>query len=170
MPSPALIVTLPFDRFPKKQASNVPNNIVRNLPFCSFASFVIVLLTPFISKPDYSRDLTIFMISFISLFEIINVVHFAKSKGCVADQNIFSWIGASAVDAAAVNPNGIKTLLGNFSVHFSLKKIHFLVTVLKVYLRIFLIILFYAIEFLIHLKSWRTICKRFTKLWNLCIS
>ena len=56
------------------------------------------------------------MISFISLFEIINVVHFAKSKGCVADRNIFSWIGASAVDATAVNPNDIKTLLGNFSV------------------------------------------------------
>ena len=51
----------------------MPNNISRNPAFCSFASFLIVLLTPFISKPDYSRDLIIFMISFISSFEIINI-------------------------------------------------------------------------------------------------
>ena len=43
------------------------------------------------------------MISFISSFEIINVV--------VPDPSIFSWITASAADAAAVNPKGIKTLL-----------------------------------------------------------
>ena len=45
------------------------------------------------------------MILFISLFEIINVV--------LPDPNIFSWIAASVADAAAVNPNGIKTLLAN---------------------------------------------------------
>ena len=45
------------------------------------------------------------MISFISLFEIINVV--------VLDPNIFLWIAVSIVYAAPVNPNDIKTLLAN---------------------------------------------------------
>ena len=36
----------------------------------------------------------------------------AKSKG-QPDSNIFLWIAASIADAAAVNPNGIKTLLAN---------------------------------------------------------
>ena len=45
------------------------------------------------------------MISFISSLEIINVV--------IPDSNIFLWIPASVADAAAVNPNGIKTLLAN---------------------------------------------------------
>ena len=31
--------------FLNKLAANVPNNIPRNLPFCSFASFLIDLLT-----------------------------------------------------------------------------------------------------------------------------
>ena len=43
------------------------------------------------------------MISFNSSFKIINVV--------VPDPNIFWWIAASVADAAAVNLNGIKTLL-----------------------------------------------------------
>ena len=43
------------------------------------------------------------MISFISLFEIINAV--------VRDPNIFLWIAVSVTDAAAFNPNEIKTLL-----------------------------------------------------------
>ena len=51
------------------------------------------------------------MISFISSFEIINVViREAKSKGRT-DPKTFFWIAAA--DAAAVNPNGIKTLLAN---------------------------------------------------------
>ena len=45
------------------------------------------------------------MISFISSLEIINVV--------LPDPNIFLWIAASVADVAAVNPNGIKTLLAN---------------------------------------------------------
>ena len=45
------------------------------------------------------------MISFISSLEIINVV--------VPDQNIFLRITVSVADTAAVNPNGIKTLLAN---------------------------------------------------------
>ena len=48
-----------FDRFPNKLAPNVLNSIPRNPPLCSFTSFLIFLLTPFINKPDSSRDLTI---------------------------------------------------------------------------------------------------------------
>ena len=44
--------------------------------------------------------------SFISSFEIIKV---ALRPG----PNIFLCIPASAADAAAVNPNGIRTLLAN---------------------------------------------------------
>ena len=43
--------------------------------------------------------------SFISSFDIISVV--------VPDTKIFLGIPASAADAAAVNPRGIKTLLAN---------------------------------------------------------
>ena len=43
------------------------------------------------------------MISFIYPFEIINVV--------IPDPNIFKWIAASVASAAALSPNGIKTLL-----------------------------------------------------------
>ena len=42
------------------------------------------------------------MISTIFSFEIVNVV--------LSDWKIFLWIAASVADAAAVNPNGIKTL------------------------------------------------------------
>ena len=72
---------LPANRFPNKLAPKVPNNIPRNLPFCYFDSFLFVSVTPFINKPDSSRDVTIFVISFVSSFEIINAV--------VLDPNIF---------------------------------------------------------------------------------
>ena len=72
-------------------------------PFCSFASFPIVSLTPFIYKPDYSKDLTIFMISSISSFENINVV--------MIDPKVFFWIAAFIADAVGVNPRGTRTLL-----------------------------------------------------------
>ena len=74
-------------------------------PFCSVASFSIVSLTPFINKPDYSRDLTIFIISPISSFENINVV--------MIGQKVFLWIDAFIADAVVVNPSGNKTLLAN---------------------------------------------------------
>ena len=45
------------------------------------------------------------MTSFISLLKIINVV--------LLDPNIFLWIVASVADGAAVNPYGIKKLLGS---------------------------------------------------------
>ena len=65
VPSPALIVPLPVYRFPNKLAPKVPNNIPRNPPFCSFVS-----LAHFINNPDSSRDLTIFMIAFISSLKV----------------------------------------------------------------------------------------------------
>ena len=110
--SSALITPLPVNRLPNNLAPNVPNEIPKNPPFSSFASFLIVLLTRLINKPDSLKDLTIFIISFISSYETINVV--------IPDQKIFSWIAASvAAAAAAVNPNGIKTLLTNgFSTFF----------------------------------------------------
>ena len=52
----ALIVPLPVNRFPNEPAPKVPNNIPRNPHFCSFALFLIALLTPFINKPDSSSD------------------------------------------------------------------------------------------------------------------
>ena len=103
--SPALITPLPVNRFPNKVAPKVPINILRNPPFCSFASFLIISLTYFINKHYSLRDLTTIMISFISSLEIIN--------GVVPDLNIFLWIAASGTDADRVNPNGIKTLLAN---------------------------------------------------------
>ena len=34
-------------------APNILNNIPENLPYCSFASFLIVLLIPLINEPDF---------------------------------------------------------------------------------------------------------------------
>ena len=68
-----------------------------------FASFLIVLLTPFINKPDSSKDFIIFMISFISPSEIIKFI--------APDPNIFLWIaGSVAATAAAVNSNDTKVV------------------------------------------------------------
>ena len=50
MPSLALVVPSPDDRFPNKLALKVAN-ILRNLHFGYFASFSIVSLTPFTNKP-----------------------------------------------------------------------------------------------------------------------
>ena len=38
---PALIVPVPVNRSPNKLAPKNPNNIPRNLPFCSSTSFLI---------------------------------------------------------------------------------------------------------------------------------
>ena len=81
------------------------------------------------------------MIFFICSLEIIKVVK--------SDPNIFSWTAASVADAAAVTPNGAKTLLVNGLSTFPIKVILFLVMVLNVYLKNLLIVLFYTIEFLI---------------------
>ena len=80
-----------------KLASNVPNNILRNPPFSSLASFWIVSITPFNNKPESSRGLTILKMYSISSFDIISVL--------VPDPKIFLCIPESATDAATVNPN-----------------------------------------------------------------
>ena len=50
-----------FDAFANILAANVPNNIGGNLPFCYFASFLIISPIPFISNSDSSSNLTIFI-------------------------------------------------------------------------------------------------------------
>ena len=74
MSSPALITPFPVNALPNILAANVPNNIGRSPPFYSFASFLIISLILFISNHDSSSDLTIFIISSTSSFEIINYV------------------------------------------------------------------------------------------------
>ena len=103
VPSAAPVLPLLVNRFPNTLALYLPNNILRSPSFCSPASFLIVSLTSFINKPDSPSDVTIFIISLISSFEIINIV--------LPDPNIFLKITASVVDAAAVNSNGIPLIL-----------------------------------------------------------
>ena len=105
MPSPALIVLLPANISPNQLKPNASDSILWNSSYFSFTAFLIVLLTPVISEPDSSTDLTIFIISFTYPFKIINIV--------LSDPNIFLWIAASGAAAAAFNPNCIKTLLAN---------------------------------------------------------
>ena len=59
----------------------------------------------FLDKPESLRDLTIFIMSSVSSFNITSVV--------VPESKIFLFIPASAADAASADPNGIKTLLAN---------------------------------------------------------
>ena len=91
MPLPVLIVSILVNRFSNKLAPDVPNNTLKIPPFCSFASFLIVLLTTFIIKSNYLGDLTVFMMPFISSFEIINVI--------VPYPNIFLLIATSVAYA-----------------------------------------------------------------------
>ena len=107
--SPALTVPFPVNKFPNKDAPKMPNNILRKPLLCSFVSFLIVSVTPFNKIPECSKAWTIFIMPFISSFEIIRVV--------VPEPSIFC-IPASAADAAAVNPNGISTLFGNGLIAF----------------------------------------------------
>ena len=51
--------------------------------------------------------------SYISSFEIINVVRLTKSEGYMLDLKITFWITTSVGKAAAVNPKSTKTLLAN---------------------------------------------------------
>ena len=119
------------------------NNILINYLFCSFASFLIFWLTTFIDRPDFSNDLTILILLIISWFEIFNVVVCeATSKGR-RDPNIFLWRATSVANTAAVNHNGIKTLLARFL----LKTSRFLIMVLKIYRKLRLIVLFDATVF-----------------------
>ena len=68
---------------------STPNNIKKNGPFHFFASILIASLTPFINKPDSSRNLTILITSFIASLEIINTKRETKFEGRVPDPNIF---------------------------------------------------------------------------------
>ena len=111
---PALIVSLPINRFLNKLAPNVTNSILRNPLFWSFASFFIVSPMLFINKLDSTLD---------QVLQIIEVV--------ASDPNIFLWAVASVSYATAANPNGIKTLLANGQVHFLVKPILLLVMVLN---------------------------------------
>ena len=81
--------------FPNKRAPKVPKNIPKN--FCSFVSFLIVFVTPLNEILQSLRAWAIFIMSSISLFEII--------KAVVPEQGIFFWIPASVAKAAAVIPN-----------------------------------------------------------------
>ena len=72
-----------------------------NLHWCTF------------NKSDSLSKLIIIIRSFIFSSKIINVV--------IPDPNIFLWIAASVADAAAVNPNGNKTLVSNGLSTFTIK-------------------------------------------------
>ena len=75
--------------------------MLKNPPFCSFVSFLIVLVTLFSKILESSRAWTNFIMSFIYLFEVIKLV--------VPESCIFFWISASIAEAAAVIPDGAKT-------------------------------------------------------------
>ena len=80
--SSTLITPFPVNESPNILVANALNNIGRSTLFYSFVSFLIVSLIPFISNPDCSIDLTIFIISSISSLEVINAVRReGKSKG-----------------------------------------------------------------------------------------
>ena len=129
------LISLPINRFRNKIAPNILNNTLKIPYFCSFASFLVVLLTPcFFNKPESPRDLTIFIIPSISSFEIINAA--------ISNLRVSLCIHACAVAVIAVSPNGIKSRLANgISTFFSNEKPGFLM-VLEIYLKIFLTDLF----------------------------
>ena len=52
---PALTIPFPANKFPNKLAPKVPNNIFKNPPFCSFVTFLIVLVTHFSKILESSR-------------------------------------------------------------------------------------------------------------------
>ena len=49
-----VVTTIPANTFPNNLALDVLHKMPRNPPFCYFVSFLIVLLKPFINKPDSS--------------------------------------------------------------------------------------------------------------------
>ena len=121
-----MLMPLHANIFPNKLRCNVPNKILGNSSHCSFVSFSIAWVTPFLNKPECLRDFTIFMMSFVSLFDIISVVVPNPKVSEVPDPNTFSWIYASAADTVAVNPNGINRLLANSVSTFFIKRRTFL--------------------------------------------
>ena len=94
--------------------------------FCYFVSFVIVSITPFVKKPDSSRDIPIFMISFKSSFQNTTVavpdpMFYLFIYLFIIIIIIIIWIAAFVADAVAVNQNDIKTILGNGLSKFTIK-------------------------------------------------
>ena len=73
-PEPALAIPFPANKFPNKLPTKLPYNMLKNLRFCSFVSFLIVLVIPFSKMLESSRAGTILLMSFISSFEIIKIV------------------------------------------------------------------------------------------------
>ena len=95
--------------------------MLRNPPFCSFTSFWTVSVNLFNSKPESSRYFTILIISSISLFDIISVVVLCEAVDKELrqpDPKIFLCISASAADAAAANPKGMRALLASGLITF----------------------------------------------------
>ena len=93
--------------------------------FCYFVSFLIVSITPFVNKPDSSRDIPIFMISFKSSFQNTTVAvpdpMFYLFIYLFIIIIIIIWIAVFVADAVAVNQNDIKTILGKGLSKFTIK-------------------------------------------------
>ena len=106
-PEPALTIPFPTNKFPNKLAPNALINKLKNPPFCSFVSFLVVLVTLFSKILESSRASTICVISF-------EIIKFAVPEPCT-----FFWIPASISEAAAVIPNGAKTYFAD-GIAFSL--------------------------------------------------
>ena len=110
--------------FPNRLASKVPNNMLKYPPVCSFVLFSIILVTPFNKILESSRASTIFIMSFISLFEIIKVV---VPKPC-----IFFWMPASIAEAAAVIPNEAKIFLSKEQLLSLMNLLVYVIMILKI--------------------------------------
>ena len=78
--------------------------------FFSFALCSINSPAPFLVKPGTSNNLTVFIVSSISLFEIIDIV----VTGCQGKKIFFEFFAGTA----AVNPSSMSAFLVHFLVHF----------------------------------------------------
>ena len=123
---PEPVLTIPFlaNKFPDKLARKVTNNIRKNPPFSSFDSFLIALVTPFNKTLESSRYWTIFIMSFVSPFEII--------KAVVPEPCILFWIPTSTAEAAALIPNAAKTCFAKRIATFLMDLLIYLIMILKI--------------------------------------
>ena len=72
--SPAQITPLPDKKFPNRLTPRVRKSILKNSHHGSFVSFLPVLINRFSNSPDSSRDLNVFITSWIYSFDITRVV------------------------------------------------------------------------------------------------
>ena len=86
--------------FPNRLAPKVPNDMLKNPPFCSFGGFFSCFRDSFQQNIRIFKSLNDFHYVIHSLFEIIE---FAVPEPC-----IFLKFPASIAKAAAVIPNGAK--------------------------------------------------------------